>query len=131
MMKKENLNKLFSGILLLAGIAALTVILVSSFQAVKTLRQQYRVFTEADLSKPFREALSFDDHLYVSLGSGIEIFPDDPGKEAALTSFISSALYSIDRRICTAGILYAMMIGTVLSYCLYRISKGEKKKHTL
>ncbi len=131
MTKREHLNKLSSGILLLAGIAALTVIFVSSFQAVKTLGQQYRVFTEADLSKPFREVLSFDDNVYISLGSGIEILPDDPGKEAALASFISSALYSIDRRICSTGVFYTMIIGTLLSFFLYRISGGEKKKHIL
>ena len=129
MSKKTDLNKIFAWVMALAGAIILAAVLILSFRAVKTLGTYYRMFTEADLSQPFKNALFYEDNLYASVGYGIEILPGDSGKEATLSSFIGSSMYGIGLRVFSVGIFYTMMICTVLAFPLYQASKGKKGRH--
>ena len=123
-MKKGQ--KVLGAILLTAAVLGLAGILFLTFGAVKDLSVSYHAMQEADLTEEYTGTLIYDDHLYAMIGNGIEIDETVTDRAGMMGAFLEDALRTIDMRILSAGIIYAMMISAVAAYplmCRY----GEKR----
>ena len=128
---KQRSQKIFYRLFLAAGIVLYAAVIICSFLAVKSLRSDYLALKNHDLSEDAALTIGYDDHIYASMGAGIEIESRDSKAAEHVTEFLAASLRSIDRRILSCGILYAMAIAAVLAYPLCRKCEGNRKRHVL
>lgn len=124
--KKKNLYGILS---LTAGLLLFFGILVITIFSLKTTGDCYTNLKNADLSQETESSLYYNDHLFASIGFGINILPNEAGNEARLSSFLSSSIREIDIRILNCCLLYSMMISVVLQYFLYSRYQSNRKKY--
>ena len=111
-------NRKFEIVMMILGLSAFALILYFSFNAVKEMSIGYQAMVNADLSEEFKGSIYYYDHLYGAMGKGIILDETVTDKSAMMTSFLKEALYLLDLRIFSAGIIYAMMISVILLYPL-------------
>ena len=128
--KNEKARKAVGLILLCCGLALLVAVSAMTFSAVGRLAEDYRQFTEADLSEDFSAALLYDDRVYAQLAYGIEILSADPNKTEQLETFLDTAPAMIYDRILAGGVLYTMLAGAAGALFLYNRWGKSAKKHT-
>ncbi len=124
MEKKKSILPVLS---LLSGLVLLAVILWLFFSATGKLGQVYHAMWQAGTEgHDINGTLVYNDHLYAQMGMGTEIIlQQSPDWNGELSAFMENALGQIEHRSFTAGILYTMMITTVMALFLHehRISK--------
>ncbi len=126
---KTDLDRLLGRGMAALGAALLCAVLILSFSATGKLGESYHRLREADLSATASETLIYDDSLYVMIGYGVEIDPNEPNKEEVRAHFLYASMQAIDRRILSGGLIYTMMIGAVLALPLLLRSRAERGRH--
>lgn len=109
----------------------ITAVMICTFLAVKNLNEGYTAIKNHDITEDGSYSIVYDDHIYASLGFGIEIDHRESGNAELIEGFLSSCLQKTDKRIVSCFILYTMMIVTVLAYPIYRKYGQSKTKHVI
>lgn len=128
--KKGKARKAVGLILLCCGLALLVAVSAMTFAAVGRLAENYRQFTETDLTEDFSAALLYDDQVYAQLAYGIEILSADPNKTEQLDAFLDTVPAMIFDRILAVGVLYTMLASAAGALFLYDRFGKNAKKHT-
>ena len=123
-MKKKDLFRIIT---IVAFIAFLVALNVCSYQAVRQLSECYEFLKNGDIAKGFSGTIYYDDHLYASIGMGLEVLPNEPGAQQRLVEFLHTSFLSIDRRILSCGLVYIMFGISLLLYDLFS-EKGENRR---
>ena len=124
-MKKKDLFRIIT---IVAFIAFLVMLTVCSYQAVKQLSECYEFLRNGDIAKGFIGTVYYDDHLYASIGMGLEVLPNESGAKQRLTEFLHTSLLSIDRRIFSCGLVYTMFGISLLLYNPFSEREENRKK---
>ena len=112
----RKLRRIFRAVFTAAAICAFAAVMLFSFKAFRNLSDGYRAMKHADLSADYSGEISYDDHLYASVGYGVVLDSTVENKEASMRSFLDSSLRLIDRRIFSAGLVYTMLITALLVF---------------
>ena len=75
--------------------------------------------------------LGYEDHIYASVGSGIEINGGDADNGERIASFLKNGMRAIDKRIVSCAILYAMAAAVSAAYPLWLLFRDKKGLHAL
>ena len=127
-MKKKDLFRIITIVAFFAFLVALTVY---SYVAVRQLLECYEFLMNGDIAKGFSGNIYYDDHIYASIGMGLEILPNEPGAKQRLAEFLYTSLLSIDRRILSCGLIYTMFGTSLLLYNLFSDKEESRRKQIL
>ena len=116
-------------LLLIAAIMLFLFVSFRTYTGIKRLSEDYHFLMDNDLSQDMNGQIFYSDGLYGEVGYGIGIVADDPQMADFLRDYLHSSLRSIDRYILSCGLLYTMLIHTVLAYVLYRRHEDDPMKH--
>ena len=116
---------------LMCTILLLSSVLILSLRGIRNMSREYQALLHMDLSSGSRGSIGYEDGLFGSIESGIEIDPSDSEKGERLRDFTESSLRAIDKRILTCILIYTMLISAAASYWLYVRYGRDRLKHVL
>ena len=127
-MKKKDLFRIITIVAFIAFLVALTV---CSYMAVRQLSECYEFLKNGDIVKGFSGTIYYYDHIYASIGHGLEVLPNEQGAKQRLTEFLQTSLLSIDKRILSCGLVYTMFGTSLLLYNLFSDKEESRRKQIL